>query len=163
MCACPLYREPEVANILTQASQLGTCSAVHLDLDSYTPCQKLPQSASSKGWYSHATLCATQWIWHADIIPWTAVPMWVQQSKGLCLNDQKKSFTVFCWHRSIKISSSTKQEEQTQPWTSCPRSFLTKMPCSKGGAVTFQGCVLAHQDVLMSIAHVPCSVAKQVK
>nr|XP_021149701.1 uncharacterized protein LOC110362310 isoform X1 [Columba livia] len=57
-----------------------------------------------------------------------------------------------------EVSSRARQEEQTQPWTSSPRSFLTKMPFSKAGAVTFEGHVLAHQDVLMCIAHI---VAKQ--
>lgn len=69
--------------------------------------------------------------------------------EGVCVGDQRKPFTAFCWQRSIKISSTARQEEQTRPWTSSPRSFLTRMPFCKGGAVTLEGHALAYQDILM--------------
>ncbi|CAM9436989.1 unnamed protein product, partial [Bubo scandiacus] len=52
------------------------------------------------------------------------------------------------------------QEEQTQPSTSSPRSFLTKMPFSKGGVMTFKGRVL-YIRTYSCIARICCSVAKQ--
>lgn len=138
-----LYVELQVTSGQAPASQLDTCSVMHVGLDSYTmsksPCLR---------WFLQGLVLFCDLVYY--LVNSHGMQAWSWGQWGcVCGGDQRKPFTAFCWQRSIKISSSARQEEQTRPWTSSLRSFLTRMPFCKGGAVTLEGHVLAHQDILM--------------